>query len=317
MKRKALSAVVILALTTMISNCVFAQSSQLSQTQDNKVQLQKKVNQLDTQVNSVISKINQNKADMNKINQNIKNTEKKLKYAKDKSKAQKKVFDSRLRAMYMSGTDGYIELLLSSNSFEDFLSRVDTVSRIIKFDKGIMDKLKKNEQTIDSEKKNLVYQNTKLQTLRNGNEKILSKLNSDIATQKNLLAKTSAKEKELLAKEEEQNSRQVAFNSAHSSGAVLSRGGSVSSASKVIAVNATAYSDDGLTATGAHTSQGIIAVDPRVIPLGSRVYVEGYGYAVAADTGGAIIGNRIDVFIPSESGARNWGMRLVNVYILN
>ena len=61
------------------------------------------------------------------------------------------------------------------------------------------------------------------------------------------------------------------------------------------------------TATGinlrANPNVKVIAVDPRVIPLGTKVYVEGYGYAVAADTGGAIKGNKIDVFFPSKSDA--------------
>lgn len=80
---------------------------------------------------------------------------------------------------------------------------------------------------------------------------------------------------------------------------------------------ATAYTYTGYrTATGANTRRGIIAVDPRVIPLGTRLYVEGYGHGVAADTGGAIKGRRIDVFLESETAALKWGRRNVNVYIL-
>lgn len=80
---------------------------------------------------------------------------------------------------------------------------------------------------------------------------------------------------------------------------------------------ATAYTYTGYrTATGLKTRRGIVAVDPRVIPLGTKLYVEGYGPAVAADTGGAIKGNRIDVFLESESAARKWGRRYVNVHIV-
>ena len=60
----------------------------------------------------------------------------------------------------------------------------------------------------------------------------------------------------------------------------------------------------------------MIAVDPRVIPLGTRLYVDGYGYGRALDVGGAIKGNRIDVFLPSEAECRRWGVRTVKVYIL-
>ena len=60
----------------------------------------------------------------------------------------------------------------------------------------------------------------------------------------------------------------------------------------------------------------VIAVDPTVIPLGTRVWVEGYGEAVAADIGGAIKGNIIDVFIPSHEEALEWGRKTVKVRIL-
>ncbi|TWD99609.1 3D (Asp-Asp-Asp) domain-containing protein [Neobacillus bataviensis] len=96
--------------------------------------------------------------------------------------------------------------------------------------------------------------------------------------------------------------------------------------SKEITVKATAYTAScegcsGTTATGidlkANPNAKVIAVDPSVIPLGSKVHVEGYGEAVAGDTGGAIKGNRIDVFIPSEQDAINFGVKQVKVTILN
>ncbi|MGM0750832.1 MAG: LysM peptidoglycan-binding domain-containing protein [Bacillota bacterium] len=94
---------------------------------------------------------------------------------------------------------------------------------------------------------------------------------------------------------------------------------------KEITVEATAYTAScegcsGTTATGVNLLENpdakVIAVDPNVIPLGSKVYVEGYGYATAEDTGGAIKGNRIDVFIPSKDQAVDWGRKSVNVKIL-
>lgn len=95
---------------------------------------------------------------------------------------------------------------------------------------------------------------------------------------------------------------------------------------KEISVEATAYTANcdgcsGTTATGINLKQNpnqkVIAVDPSVIPLGSRVYVEGYGEAIAGDTGGAIKGNKIDVFMPGKQDALNWGRKTVNVKILN
>ncbi|USK85229.1 G5 and 3D domain-containing protein [Peribacillus asahii] len=101
---------------------------------------------------------------------------------------------------------------------------------------------------------------------------------------------------------------------------------SSSSGGKEIYVSSTAYTAScngcsGVTATGMNLKSNphakVIAVDPNVIPLGSKVHVEGYGYAVAADKGGAIRGNKIDVFIPSKSEAYRWGVKRVKVRIID
>lgn len=90
---------------------------------------------------------------------------------------------------------------------------------------------------------------------------------------------------------------------------------------KMLVMEATAYTpfDDGqsgLTASGIPARRGVVSVDPRVIPLGTRVYVMGYGPALAADTGGAIKGARIDLCIEDYNEAIRFGRRTVEVYIL-
>lgn len=94
---------------------------------------------------------------------------------------------------------------------------------------------------------------------------------------------------------------------------------------KEMTVSATAYTAycpgcSGITRTGidlrSNPNQKVIAVDPTVIPLGSTVWVEGYGTAIAGDTGGAIKGNKIDVFIPSRDAALQWGRKNVTIKIL-
>lgn len=87
---------------------------------------------------------------------------------------------------------------------------------------------------------------------------------------------------------------------------------------KVLTCKATAYHEPegSLTKSGTLSRVGAIAVDPSVIPLGTELYVEGYGYCVAEDTGGLIKGNRIDIYLDSESECVEWGVRDVSVYIL-
>lgn len=95
---------------------------------------------------------------------------------------------------------------------------------------------------------------------------------------------------------------------------------------ETLTVTATAYTAEcdgcsGITATGINLNEDrnkkVIAVDPSVIPLGTRVYVEGYGEAIAGDTGGAIKGNKIDIHVPTKDEAFQWGVRTVEVTILN
>lgn len=73
----------------------------------------------------------------------------------------------------------------------------------------------------------------------------------------------------------------------------------------------------GITRSGLRVRPGIVAVDPKVIPLGTWLYVEGYGEALAADTGGAIKGNRIDLYFESPEDVAKYGKRKVKVYILD
>lgn len=96
----------------------------------------------------------------------------------------------------------------------------------------------------------------------------------------------------------------------------VSRGGNTIKFKRAYIMKATAYCiPGGTTATGAAVRTGIIAVDPRVIPLGKSVYVEGYGAARALDTGGDIKGNRIDLYMNSTQEAFSWGVRNVMVYV--
>lgn len=110
-----------------------------------------------------------------------------------------------------------------------------------------------------------------------------------------------------------------------------SKGDKEFSYSKVIECKATAYDDSyasngkwgAVTAMGTDLRPGVIAVDPKVIPLGTKVYIEStddwpdYGYAVAEDTGGAIKGNKVDLFFKSSKTVYNFGRRNVKVYILD
>ena len=86
---------------------------------------------------------------------------------------------------------------------------------------------------------------------------------------------------------------------------------------ETITFEATAYTWTGYrTATGTGPSRGTVEVDPRVIPRGTELHIEGYGEGIAEDTGGAIKGNIIDVYLPTEAECWQWGRRQVEVRVI-
>jgi 3D (Asp-Asp-Asp) domain-containing protein len=162
---------------------------------------------------------------------------------------------------------------------------------------------KGKEKTITSGKKGLVSKQYEV-LLENG-EEVSRKLISE--------QKVAEKQDKVVAVGTKDLSIQVSRGAADEPG-------------KEFYVTATAYTAycngcSGRTATGlnlrANPNMKVIAVDPRVIPLGSKVYVEGYGYAVAADTGGAIKGYIVDLFMPSNQDCYRWGRKKVKIKILD
>lgn len=96
---------------------------------------------------------------------------------------------------------------------------------------------------------------------------------------------------------------------------VAARADGTGAGGRQLVTDAVAYHLPGRTASGLPVGVGVIAVDPTVIPLGTRVFVPGYGPAVAADVGSAIKGNIIDLWMPSTAAARAWGRRTVTITI--
>ncbi|GAB3805444.1 ubiquitin-like domain-containing protein [Virgibacillus kimchii] len=127
----------------------------------------------------------------------------------------------------------------------------------------------------------------------------------------------------LSSEEPKSESNESSSSNSDSSNSTVS---SEPSSSKEFTMSSTAYTANcngcsGFTSTGidlnANPNKKVVAVDPNVIPLGSRVWVEGYGEAVAGDTGGSIVGNKIDVHVPTRSDANSWGRRTVKVKVLD
>ncbi len=157
----------------------------------------------------------------------------------------------------------------------------------------------------------------------------IAKAKEEAKAQEIAKAKEEAKAREIAKAKEEEKAREIAKAKEEAKVKEESKN-NIQSAKRELTVVATAYTADPsengtyggrvLTAMGhdltSNPNMRIIAVDPKVIPLGSKVWVEGYGEAIAGDTGSAIKGNRIDVLMGTKSKAMNWGRQTVKVKIL-
>ncbi len=342
----------VLALMFTFNSDVFAatsndDSNQLKQVQDTKNQLQQRVQTLDSQVGDVLKKVDKNKKDMNKAASDIQNTQAKLDATKQRLGTEQILLNKRMKAMYTDGNSSYLEVLLGSHSLSDFISKMDITARIIQYDNNIISNVKQQQAVITLQRKNLDVANEDLQTLKSDNESSLAKLSTDITQEKDLLSKANDKEKKLIEAQRQkelaaaqavaaqkaqtlalQNAKNVAAQNtallaapSSTSSVTPSQPSPPSASSTVYTMTATSYSDYGYTASNTltHRDSGgysTIAVDPTVIPLGTKVYVSGYGYAIAEDTGSAIQGNIIDVYLPTPAQANAWGRQTVTVTII-
>ncbi|WP_284140712.1 MULTISPECIES: G5 and 3D domain-containing protein [unclassified Virgibacillus] len=167
-------------------------------------------------------------------------------------------------------------------------------------------------------------------SLEKGKTRILSKGEEGELLKKFEVTKENGKEvgRKLLEKQvkSESKNRVVAVGTKEPKPNLTTLSSDSSGGGKTFYVTASAFTAkcsgcSGYTTTGlnlkANPNMKVIAVDPSVIPLGKRVWVEGYGEAIAGDTGGSIVGKRIDVHVATKSQAYSWGVRKVKIKILN
>ncbi|EAW7057655.1 DUF348 domain-containing protein [Listeria monocytogenes] len=177
------------------------------------------------------------------------------------------------------------------------------------------DSLKKGVEKVVQEGKNGKKVVEYKVTFENGKEKKRDVIKENVTSNKTDKVVVRGTKEKVVATPVSNVSTSSATSSSSSSASSTPSGG------KTYKMESTAYSGGGTTAYGINLSANpglkVIAVDPRIIPLGSKVWVEGYGEAIAGDTGGAIKGNIVDVYFPNESQCYSWGRRMVTVKVLN
>ncbi len=235
--------------------------------------------------------------------------------------------EKRLRSSYKSNDVGYLEVVMGAGDFSDFLNRVDMINYIADEDRQLITAVQDAKRGVEdkiaslSEKHNqlagtieqLSTAQSNLIAAQGRQQSVVDSLQNEKFANEGQLSQLQAEAASIEARMN-QIQQQSAAAASGNDGAGYGGNTAPAAGGSSFTMTATAYCLGGTTATGMPVGRGIIAVDPGVIPLGSRVYVSGYGDAIAADTGGAIGGNRIDVWLPCGE-AYAWGVRTVTVTV--
>ncbi len=229
----------------------------------------------------------------------------------------------RLRALYEQGETDSLAVVLGAESLDDALSALDGITFAAKEDRKVIAQTISSRNRLRSLARRLARRETQLRQLAARARSELAALASARAERAAYLAQLAAQRQfnsaqigslEDRAQAIDANARRLAVaQTATAQSGGLPAPAPIASGSGTMTVVATGYALRGPTATGAPAGWGVVAVDPSVIPLGTRMTIPGYGEGVAADTGGAVRGATIDLWFPSTAQAAAWGRRTVTI----
>jgi 3D (Asp-Asp-Asp) domain-containing protein len=236
----------------------------------------------------------------------------------------------RLRLLYEEGSVEPLEIVFGSRSLDEAITSIDNLSRASGQSEDVLRELRAARTALRSAADRLASRQAALvratrraaataQALAGAQAARRSYVASLTATRRlndsqiaSLLARSRAAQRRSATLARTTSATAASLTSAVPAAAALA---APVAAGRSITVAATGYALSGATSTGLPTGWGVVAVDPSVIPLGTHMTIPGYGDAVAADTGGSVVGTTIDLWFPSTAQANAWGRRTVTIVL--
>jgi 3D (Asp-Asp-Asp) domain-containing protein len=243
----------------------------------------------------------------------------------------------QVRALYVSEQPDVLAVFLGAGTLEDAIDGVDSLHRAADATSGVLDEAQAARRRVATLLRRQNERRNELRELTAAAAARSDELSSATAARRAYIADLQAEQvlnerqiaEAVAAAEAAESSASVATAVAETAPSVGSIGAQVvteappppqpspqapvASSGKTLTVVTTAYTLRGTTATGIPAGPGVVAVDPTVIPLGTRMTIPGYGEAVAADTGGAIKGLRIDIWVATAAEAAQWQWKTVTI----
>jgi 3D (Asp-Asp-Asp) domain-containing protein len=234
---------------------------------------------------------------------------------------------ARLRALYEQGNVEPLEIVFGAKTIDEAMTSLDSLSRMTSQGEDVIRELKSARANLGSASRQLATREAALAAATQQARATANALAATRASRSSYIDSLAAERSltqgqisSLVAQADAARikSAQLARTVTADSSAIAPAATTFASTAPVaggrtILVSATGYALQGRTATGLPAGWGVVAVDPSVIPLGTHMTIPGYGEAVAADTGGAIIGATIDLWFPTSAQANAWGRRVVTI----
>jgi 3D (Asp-Asp-Asp) domain-containing protein len=249
-------------------------------------------------------------------------TRQRLAIAERAAQAATRRLEELLRSLYERREVGALDVLLGARSLDDALSRLDSLDRAAATQRRTLAQARSTRAQLARLDAQLTAREAELARVAVAAEQRARELEARTAAKSAYVASLRRRQ-QLTAREvtvletaaQEAQEEAAALQPAASAAPEPIEAMVAADGTRMLTVTAIGYSLPGTTATGLPVGPGIVAVDPNVIPLGTRLYVPGYGEAVAADTGSAIRGAVIDLWFRTVAEARAWGRRTVVVTI--
>jgi len=239
----------------------------------------------------------------------------------------------RLRMLYEQGNVEPLEIVFGAKNLDEAISSIDNLSRVTGQSEDVLRELKTARVQLTATSRKLAARQSALASATSQARAQATTLAQTRAARTSYIASLSAQRRlndsqisSLIASAHAAQVRteQLAAAAPSPSPSTVSLASAaepatpaapVAAGGRQLTVSATGYALSGTTATGLPVGWGVVAVDPSVIPLGTHMTIPGYGEAVAADTGGAVVGSTIDLWFPSTAQANAWGRRTVTIVL--
>jgi 3D (Asp-Asp-Asp) domain-containing protein len=236
---------------------------------------------------------------------------------------------SRLRQLYDQGELSAIEVVFEAKSITDAITQLDNVHRVATLNHDVLAQLRTAQIRLQTTSQKLAARTADLSAAIRRATATETALRQARAARASYIGSLSSRQNlnaaqivrlESKARVARARSQQLSSAAPAAPIAALIAPGAQTAATgfsdnRTLTVTISGYALPGTTATGLPVGWGVAAVDPRVIPLGTHIWVPGYGQAVAADTGGAIVGTRVDLWFPTLGQARAWGLQTVTISV--